>query len=65
MSTQGHHLYKFVLIGQAVTEKKMFEYNNQIGYIHVYSPGVGADNPLEYFFSHINDLVTVFPHSNI
>ena len=33
---------KFTLIGQVISEK-MFENN---GYIHVYSPGAGADNPL-------------------
>ena len=31
------------LIGQVVSEKNMFENN---GYIQVYSPGGGADNPL-------------------
>ena len=36
------------LIGQAVSEKKMFENN---GYVHVYSPGAGTDNPLGSFFS--------------
>ena len=36
-----HHI-NLALIGQAVSEK-MFENN---GYIHVYSPGAGADNPL-------------------
>ena len=36
----------FGLIGQAVSEK-MFENN---GHIHVFSPMVGADNPLWYFF---------------
>ena len=34
---------KFTLICQAVSEKKMFENND---HIHVYSPGVGTDNPL-------------------
>ena len=34
---------KFGVIGQAISEKKMFDNN---GYIHVYSPGIGADNPL-------------------
>ena len=34
------------LIGQVVSEK-MFENN---GYIHVYSPRTGADNPLRFFF---------------
>ena len=34
------------LSGQLVSEKKMFENN---GYIHVYSPGTGADNPLKSF----------------
>ena len=36
------------LIGQAVSEK-MFENNY---YIHVYSPGTGADNPLGSNFFH-------------
>ena len=37
------------LIGQAVSEKKTFEYN---GDIHVYWPRVGADQPLgSIFFS--------------
>ena len=31
------------LIGQAVSEKKVFENN---GHIHVYSPGAEADTPL-------------------
>ena len=31
------------LIDQAVSEKKMFEHN---GYVYVYSPGTGEDNPL-------------------
>ena len=35
------------LIGQVVSEKKMFDSN---GYIHVYSPGAGADNPLGSIF---------------
>ena len=30
------------LICQVVSEKKVFDHN---GYIHVYSPGTGADNP--------------------
>ena len=30
------------LIGHAVSKKKMFENN---GYVHVYSPGAGANNP--------------------
>ena len=34
---------KFALIGQAVSEKMMYDNN---GYIHVYSPWTGADNPL-------------------
>ena len=37
------------LIGQVVSEEKMFEY---YGNIHVYCPGVGADEPLgSIFFS--------------
>ena len=46
----------FALIGQAVSEKKMFENN---GYVHVYSPGAGEDSPpgvksfsLTVLFSH-------------
>ena len=31
------------LIGQVVSEKKMFENK---GHVHVYSPGTGANNPL-------------------
>ena len=38
---------KFGLIGQAVSEEKMFENN---GHMHVLSPGAGADNSLGYFF---------------
>ena len=39
------------MIGQAISEKKMFEY---YGHTHVYSPGAGADNPLgpKYFHKH-------------
>ena len=39
------------LIGQAVSEKKMFEYYDNI---HVYCPGVGADEPLvpNFFQNH-------------
>ena len=33
----------FGMIGQVVSEKAMFANN---GYVHVYSPGAGADNPL-------------------
>ena len=62
------------LIGQAVSEKKIFEYH---GYIHVYCPRVGADQPLrsKYFQNHTssvdlsisfkffpsNDILTIFP----
>ena len=35
-------LCNLTLIGQAVSEKRVFENN---GHIHVYSPGSGADNP--------------------
>ena len=35
------------LIGQAVSEKKMFEY---YGNIHVYYPWVGADEPMGSIF---------------
>ena len=37
------------LIGQAVSEKKMFENN---GYVYVYSPRAGAVNPLRSKFFH-------------
>ena len=62
------------LIGQAVSEKTMFEY---YGNIHVCYPGVGADVPLvSMFFQYhsnsvlllisckifpLNDMFTVFP----
>ena len=36
------------LIGRAVSEEKRFEY---YGNIHVYCPGVGADEPLQSIFS--------------
>ena len=36
------------LIDQAVSEEIMFENN---GYVHVYSPGAGAENPLGSIFS--------------
>ena len=41
------------LFRQAVSEEKMFEY---YGNIHVYCPGVGADEPLgsTFFFRIIN-----------
>ena len=39
----GHVTKNLALIGQALSQKKMFEIN---GHIHVYSPGEGADNPL-------------------
>ena len=35
--------HEMAFIGQVVLEKKMFENN---GYVHLYSPGAGADNPL-------------------
>ena len=35
---------RLALIGQAVSEKKMLEY---FVHIHVYSPGAGADNPMD------------------
>ena len=37
----------FVLIGQAVSEKMMFENNS---HIHAFSPGAGADEPMGYLF---------------
>ena len=58
--------------------EKMFANN---GYIHVYSPGAGADNPqgsmfsltvlfsqycpLLQVFSPLNDFESLFPHSNV
>ena len=57
---------KMALIGQAVSEKKMFDDN---GYVHVYSPGTGADNPpgvkffsLTVLFSQSSPLLQVFLH---
>ena len=44
------------LVGQAVSEKKMFEY---YGHIHVYSSGTGADNPLGQFFFIIINLLSI------
>ena len=41
------------LIGHLVLEKKMFENH---GYIHIYSPGTGADNPLRSSFF-INSII--------
>ena len=41
--------WNMALIGQAVSEKKMFENN---GYVHVYSPRAGADNPLGSILFH-------------
>ena len=41
---------KLALIGQVVSEEKMFEY---YGNIHVYCPGVGAYEPLGPFFFRI------------
>ena len=67
------------LIGQSVTEKKIFDY---YGNIHVYFPGVGEDQPLgsNVFHNHkssvnspipfkffsANDILIIdkFPHSN-
>ena len=37
------------LNGQMVSEEEMFENN---GYVHVNSPGAGADNPLGSIFFH-------------
>ena len=69
---QGGSIRNSALIGQAVSEK-MFD---SIGYIHVYSPGIGADNHTESnsfqynsvslvlcckFSSIKNDFVTAFP----
>ena len=41
--SHGGSTWNLVLIGQVISEKKMFENN---GDIHVYSPGAGTDNPL-------------------
>ena len=38
-----------ILVGQAVSEKKIFENN---GHMHVYSPGAGADNHLGLIYFH-------------
>ena len=52
------------MIGQAVSEKKIFEYYCNI---HVYCPGVGADQPLgsNSFQNHITSvhlpILTIFP----
>ena len=48
------------LIGQAVSENKMFEY---YGHTHVYSPGAGADNPLgrKYFHKHKSSVYLLIP----
>ena len=73
MSCDLDHLYKLsftlpknaprkslALIGQAVSEKKMFEY---YGHTHVYSPGAGADNPLgpKYFHKHKSSVHLLIP----
>ena len=44
-------LIKFGLIGQAVSEKTIFEYDCNI---HIFCPGVGADRPLgsKFFQNH-------------
>ena len=46
-TSQGGSTQNSVLIGQAVSEKKMFENN---GHIHVFSPRAGADNTLWHLF---------------
>ena len=38
------------LIGQAISEEKIFEYYGNI-HVRVYCPGLGADEPLGSFFS--------------
>ena len=53
-------IYINSLIGQAVSEKKMFEYYGQI---HVYSPGAGADNPLQTKFFHKHKYSVYLPIS--
>ena len=45
------------LIGQAVSEKKMFENN---GHIHVFSPRVWADNSLRIFCFSLTQLFSQF-----
>ena len=50
---------RLALIGQAVSEKKIFDY---YGYIYVYCPGVGADLLLVSFFRIINiQSISSFP----
>ena len=46
------------LIGQAVSEKRIFEYS---GYIHVYCPRVGADQPLGSKFAHKYSIHLLIP----
>ena len=48
------------LIGQPVSEEMMFEY---YGYIHVYCPGVGADEPLGSNFFRIINIQSYCPFS--
>ena len=48
-TSQGGSTQNLALIGQAVSEKKMFDCND---YIRVYSPGTGADNPLGSNYFH-------------
>ena len=50
----------WALIGQAVSEKKMYEY---YGHTHVYSPGAGTDNPLgpKYFYKHKSSVHLLIP----
>ena len=46
-TSQGDSTGNLALIGQAVSDKKMFENN---GHIHVFSPKAGADKTVGYFF---------------
>ena len=74
-TSQGGSTQNMALIGQAVSEKKMFE-NDDCCTAHVFSPWAGADNPVGYFvhkhnysvnlvlcskFSPLNNFVTFSP----
>ena len=48
---------KLALIGQAVSEKKIFENN---GHVHVFSTRVWADNSLEIFCFSLTQLFSQF-----
>ena len=49
-----HETGPLALIGQAVSEKTMFENNVKI---HVFSPGAGNDTPWDIFFSFKNTII--------